>query len=82
MIPAITTGECQVAVPCRGDHYRAMAGDEEMIFAAPCGKLDDLMLGLRSIEKTGTKLPTGYSFLPEYPLPEAYKRIADTMGYI
>ena len=81
VIPAMRTGECQVAVPCRGDHYRAMAGDEEMIFTVPTLKLEDLMLGLRSIEKTGSKLPTGYSFRPEYPLPEGYKKIAQMMGY-
>ena len=82
VVPAVRSGECQVAVPCRGDHYRAMAGDEEMMFTVPRGKLDDLMLGLRSIEKTGSRLPMGYSFLPEYPLPESYKKIADTMGYL
>ena len=56
-------------------------GDEEMIFTVPQGKLDDLMLGLRSIGKTGSKLPTGYSLFPEYPLPESYKKIAEMMGY-
>jgi uncharacterized protein (DUF169 family) len=82
VVPALQTGECQVAVPCRGDHYRAMAGDEEMIFTVPAQKLDDLMLGLRSIEKTGSRLPTGYSVQPEYPLPEAYKKIGQMMGYL
>jgi uncharacterized protein (DUF169 family) len=82
VVPAIKTGQCQVAVPCRGDHYRAMAGDEEMIFTVPRGKLDDLLLGLRAIEKTGSKLPVGFSFLPEYPLQESYKKIAQMMGYI
>ncbi len=82
VVPALETGECRVAVPCRGDHYRAMAGDEEMLFTVPVGKLDELMVGLRSIEKTGSRLPTGYSYLPEYPLPESYKKIADMMGYL
>lgn len=82
VIPAMQTGECQVAVPCRGDHYRAMATDEEMIFTIPHNKLEDLMIGLRQIEKTGSKLPTGYSFRPEYPLPEAYRKIAEMMGYL
>ncbi len=82
VVPAMKSEQCQVAVPCRGDHYRAMAADEEMIFTVPRAKLDDLMLGLRSIEKTGSKLPTGYSFLPEYPLPESYKKIAQMMGYV
>lgn len=82
VIPVIQSGECQVAVPCRGDRYRAMAGDEEMIFTAPKGKLDDLMLGIRYIETTGSKLPKGYSFLPEYPLLESYKKIGEMMGYL
>jgi len=82
LVPAIQSGDCQVAVPCRGDHYRAMTGDEEMIFTVPRGRLEDLMTGLRYIEKTGSKLPTGYSFQPEYRLPEAYQKIADMMGYL
>ena len=82
VIPAVQSGECQVAVPCRGDHYRAMAGDDEMIFTVPRGKLEDLMLGLRRIEATGSKLPQGYALLPEYPLQEAYKKTAQMMGYI
>jgi hypothetical protein len=59
-----------------------MAGDEEMIFSVPRGKLDDLMFGLRNVEKTGSKLPAGYFMRPESPLPEAYRRIAEMMGYI
>ena len=82
VVPALQSGECQVGVPCRGDHYRAMAGDEEMIFTVPKKKLEDLMVGLRRIEATGSKLPVGYSVRPEYPLPEAYAKIGKMMGYI
>jgi hypothetical protein len=53
-----------------------------MIFTVPRGKLEDLMLGLQRIEATGSKLPQGYGLLPEYPLQEAYKKIAQMMGYI
>jgi hypothetical protein len=59
-----------------------MAGDEEMIFTVPKEKLEDLMLGLRRIETTGSKLPVGYSFGAEYPLLESYKKIGQMMGYI
>jgi len=82
IVPAVQTGECQVAVPCRGDHYRAMAGDDEMIFTVPVQRLDDLMAGLRHVNATGSTLPTGYSFFPEYPLPESYEKIAKMMGTI
>ena len=82
VIPAAQHGECQVAIPCRGDHYRAMAGDDEMIFTVPREKLDDLMTGLRHTETTGSKLPHGYTLHPEYPLPESYEKIGKMMGYI
>jgi uncharacterized protein (DUF169 family) len=82
IIPAIQRGDCQVAVPCRGDHYRAVAGDDEMIFSFPKKRLDELMVGLRWIEETGSKLPQAYSVLPEYPLHESYAKIAKMMGII
>ncbi len=82
IVPAMQSGECQVAIPCRGDHYRAMAGDDEMIFTVPRGKLEELMLGLRYIATTGSKLPYGYSLLPEHPVHESYMKIAKMMGYI
>ena len=82
VVPAVQTGHCQVAVPCRGDHYRAMAGDDEMIFTVPQAGLEELMAGLRHVNSTGSRLPTGYGFLPEYPLPESYAKIARLIGYL
>jgi uncharacterized protein (DUF169 family) len=82
VVPAAQTGECYVAVPCRGDRYRAMAGDEEMIFTVPKAKLEDLLEGLRYVEGTGSRLPQGYSFQAEYPLPESYLKIARMIGYL
>jgi uncharacterized protein (DUF169 family) len=82
VVPAIQTGEYQVAVPCRGDRYRAMAGDEEMIFTVPRKRLEELMIGLRSIAKTGSKIPHEYAVLPEHPMHESYVRIGKMMGYI
>lgn len=82
VVPAIQGGECQVAIPCRGDHYHAMAGDDELIFTVPRGRLEDLMAGLRHVESTGSKLPKGYFFMPESPLPESYQKIAKMMGYL
>jgi uncharacterized protein (DUF169 family) len=81
VVPVILTGECYVALPCRGDRYNAMAGDDEMIFTIPKQKLKDLLAGLRYVEKTDSKLPKGYKLLPEYPMPEAYEKIAQMMGY-
>lgn len=82
VVPAVQSGECQVAVPCRGDRYSAMAGDNEMIFTIPRQKLEDLMVGLRHLDSTGSRLPRGYRFQPEYPLSESYKKIAQIIGYL
>jgi uncharacterized protein (DUF169 family) len=82
VVPAVQSGECQVAAPCRGDRYRAMAGDDEMIFTLPRQRLEDLMAGLRHVTSTGSTLPHGYSFQPEYSLPESYEKIAQMIGYL
>jgi uncharacterized protein (DUF169 family) len=82
IVPAVQSGECQIAIPCRGDHYSAMAGDDEMIFTVPRGKLEDLMAGLRHVEKSGSRLPRGYRVYPEYPMSESYEKIAQMMGYL
>jgi uncharacterized protein (DUF169 family) len=81
VVPAIQNGQCQVAIPCRGDHYSAMASENEMIFTIPEAKINDIMDGLRYVEKTDSKLPRGYRIYPEYPLPEAYEKIAKIMDY-
>jgi len=80
VVPAILRGECQVAIPCRGDHYSAIAGDDELIFTVPKGKLEDLMAGLRYVERTGPKLPHGYRLQPEYTQSGNYEKIAQMMG--
>ncbi len=79
VVPAVLDRGYQVAVPCRGDHYAAIAGDDEMIFTVHKDKLDDLMTGLREVEKTGSKLPQGYKMRPEYPQSDAYEEISKMM---
>jgi hypothetical protein len=59
-----------------------MAGDDEIIFTVPKGILEDLMAGLRYVSSTGSRLPRGYTVLPEYPQRESYEKIAKMMGYI
>jgi len=80
VVPPIKTGQCQVAVPCRGDHYQAMAGDDELIFAAPGEKLEDLILGLRYLETTGSKLPRNYRMRCEPELRPSYVKLARMLG--
>lgn len=80
VVPAVLYEQCQVAVPCRGDHYSAMAGDDEMIFTVPRGKLEDLIAGLRYVEKNESRLPHGYTLPKEHPQADNYEKISKIMG--
>lgn len=82
VVPALQDRKCQVAVPCRGDRYSAMAESDELIFTIPSSKLKSILVGLRHLEKFDSKLPKGYELHPEYPLPESYKKAADILGYL
>ncbi|KON28051.1 hypothetical protein AC480_04210 [miscellaneous Crenarchaeota group archaeon SMTZ1-55] len=82
VVPAIQTGTCQVAIPCRGDRWVAMAESDELIFTVPLNQLEDVITGLRHVETTGSKLPHGRTMHPESELSEEYKKIAHMMKYL
>ncbi len=82
VVPSIKSGECSIAVPCRGDHYAAMAGDNEMIFTMPLSKLDEVMNGLKFLESTGSRLPRNYRMKREPEHAESYFRVARMMGML
>lgn len=82
VVPVVQSGNCQVAVPCRGDRWSAAAESDEMIFSVPVEKLDGLMEGLRHVETTGSKLPHERRLHPEYELGDSYRKIAEMMGYL
>ena len=69
-----------VSIPCRGDHYSAIAGDDELIFSVKKENIDDLMTGLREVEKTGSKLPHGYRLASGYSQSPDYEKISKIMG--
>jgi len=80
VVPLMQTGQCQVAVPCRGDHYQAMAGDDEVIFAAPKSKLVDILDGLRHCDKYGWRLPRNHYMACEPEQRESYMKIGRMAG--
>ena len=80
MVPSVKSGECNVAIPCRGDHYNAMAGSDEMIFSMPITKIDEIMTGLRFLETTGSRIPRTYKMQREPIHPQSYHDIAAQLG--
>jgi uncharacterized protein (DUF169 family) len=78
VVPAMLKGQCQVAVPCRGDRGRAGTQDDELIFAVPKDQIGRLVHGL---QQSGTgSIPTRFSMTPEYRLSESYAKMARLMG--
>lgn len=80
VVPAVKSGEYQVAIPCRGDRYSALAGDDEIIFTVPVEKLEDLLIGLRHLEQYGSRLPRNPQMRREPDRPESYRKISGMLG--
>ncbi len=78
VVPTLLKGECQAAIPCRGDRGRAGAQDDEIIFSVPKEQIGRLAHGL---EQKGTgSYPRGISMVSEYGLSESYAEMARLMG--
>lgn len=80
IVPVIQSGQCHVAVPCRGDRYfYAMAGPDELIFTVPKERLEDLIKGLRYVSESGSRLPKEYGKKPVGD-PLNYQKIGRMLG--
>jgi len=79
-VPVMLTGDCQVTVPCMGDRRWGLAADDEMIFAVPKSRLDDLMLGVRHFGEEALGFPIKFGMKCEYPLPGEYVKLGKMLG--
>ena len=80
VVTAIKSREFQVAIPCRGDHYFALASDTELIVSFPIEKFEGLLEGLRHLEKNNFRLPRNPVMRIEPNFPESYVKILEMMG--
>ena len=80
VVPVMQYRKYQVTVPCGGDKRNAMGQDDEMIFAAPQGNLEELLIALRHLDEHGLRLPLRRVMMPEYELRESYIKIGEMMG--
>ena len=80
VVPILEGNDYQVSVPCRGDRYIALAGDDEIIFSVATNKLKDLLAGLRHVKKYGSKLPRNPQMKRNPLIPESYQKIAKILG--
>jgi uncharacterized protein (DUF169 family) len=80
VVPVLEKKQCQVAIPCRGDRYFAMAGDDEIILTVPTLKIEELLKGLRHLDKQGSRLPRNPSMQREPSFPGSYMKILNMMA--
>ena len=81
VVPVILNGQYRITLPDPGDYERAMAGEDEIIFSVPAGKLEELISGLRHFEK----MKMGYTHFttvmqPDFPQPPFYKELFRKWG--
>lgn len=83
VVPVMQSGECQVGLPCWGDRMRALAQDDELIFSAPTGVLEDIMTGIRFFDDCGLGFPTPFTMMPEYKSASpSYDKMAKDLGIV
>ena len=72
---AMLTAECQVELPCAGDRAFGSAQDYELGFSAPQSKLEQLVVALESLWKSGMyRIPIITNLDFEANFPESYKQ--------
>jgi uncharacterized protein (DUF169 family) len=67
IIRAFNTGECQVAILGTGDRAFALTYDNEMLFAIPAAKAEEIITGMRSQRLVKYPIPTPLLMPPRFP---------------
>ncbi len=61
------TGECQVVIPGNGDRIFAATYDNEMLFAIPAAKAEDMIVGMRAQRLAKYPIPVILQMPPPFP---------------
>lgn len=69
VVRTMQTNECQVILPCTGDRMFGQTQDDEMAFAIPGSKLEEVVAGLESTHKHGIRypIPTFMNYTAKFP---------------
>ena len=80
VIPPMQTNEFWVSNPCLGDVAFAAKEPSELVFSCPLDKVEELIEGMRHIQKYGWCTPIKYDLAPEGWLPDSYTTIRRIYG--
>ena len=71
IVVPVVQGKCNVIIPGGGERIFALTGDDELAFAMPAAKADEVMAGLAATHKGGVaRIPTpvaGVNIKPVFP---------------
>ncbi|MFB0561812.1 MAG: DUF169 domain-containing protein [Candidatus Lokiarchaeia archaeon] len=67
VIRAFNTGECQLAIPGTGDRAFALTYDNEMLFAIPAAKAEEIITGMKGQRLVKYPVPTPLLMPPPFP---------------
>ena len=81
IVPVVLAGEYRITIPDPGESARAFAGEDEIIFSVPAGKLAGLVEGLRQLDarKMGYR-NASVEMMPDFPRPEFYRKLYEAWG--
>lgn len=82
LIVPYQTQECKVIIPGGGERIFAHTADDELVFAAPVSRLEDVAAGVLATHKSGiARIPTPFGGMRAQPTyPEKYLEIAKMFG--
>lgn len=75
IIAPFQTGEPHVILPCNGDRIFGMATDEEMAFAFPYHRAEELLIGLQRTHAGGVRYPIPMYLRFEAEMPPSYQKL-------
>jgi uncharacterized protein (DUF169 family) len=81
VVPPLSGQYC-ITLPDPGEHGRAMAGEDEIIFSVPRDKVEGLVSQLKYFDeiKLGYRYHSFLEMRPDFPRPEFYKRLYRECG--
>jgi len=80
VVPPLLSGECTVAIPCKGDRRLAMAQDDEIMFSLLPDMLPDFVEGTRFLQEHNWGIPMLQEYKEEYDLKPAYAELGEMLG--
>lgn len=81
VVTPMLTGQYRIVLPDPGEYVRALCGEDEMMFAVPRNKLEDLVTDLRKSAESGNPyLHENMIMRPDFPQPDLYKDMFKSWG--